>query len=302
LALDKSVPYFQRIRLLDGGAEIVSSNQSILISGGGVTTPHAYTVDLAGVSLPGFVASDFPIGDGDSDKGAAWPILIFPHWGGHHIFDYIRFNGDRQHLKQQGEAFSYDGNLCIWRNFACGRDLAIDRASVRECFELPAGGHGWFFVDSHSAACNDAGYLREKRFFAVGFVSNNNGRLDGFIEVVDATDSMSFDDFKGAVLGKNPTLTSGIKGVYNAFSGHSIEFDTGAHQSDDNRTGIESIDGVNEPDIDAWDHASGDILAAPWKNSVVTITNPGLQNPANAPALPQTLRLDFTDRNNPRLQ
>lgn len=297
LTLDKSKAFVERIRLRDGGAEVISSGPAATITGGGVITDHANSPYFVGITLPGAVANIAP--DGESDKGAAWPIVIMnpgPTADNMYLLRFIRINGVRTHVVGQGSAYSYDHNLCIWQGFACGLDLAIP-PELAAC--MAPDSTGWFFLDSADPRCAGSAYAGGQRFYAAGMVSSVEGALDGFIEVIDARDATSFGDFMNTVRTRNPTVNS-IRGVYNSFSGHAIYFDTFGHQLDSDRTGIEMVDGVRVPDLDDWAHADGPISGS-WSNAVVTITNPGLAAIAGAPALPSQVRLDFSDRHNPHM-
>jgi hypothetical protein len=297
LTLDKSKTFVERIRLRDGGAEIISSGPAATITGGGVITDHANSPYFVGISLPSAVANISP--DGESDKGAAWPIVIMspgPTADNMYLHRFIRINGVRTHVVGQGSAYSYDHNLCIWQGFACGRDLAIP-PELSAC--MAPDGAGWFFLDSADPRCTGSAYAGGQRFYAAGMVSSIDGALDGFIEVIDARDATSFGDFMNRVRARNPTINA-IRGVYNSFSGHAIYFDTRGHQLDSDRTGIEMVDGVRVHDLDDWPHADGPISGS-WSNAAVTITNPGLANIASAPVLPGQVRLDFSDRHNPHM-
>ena len=133
----------------------------------------------------------------------------------------------------------------------------------------------------------------------------------GFIEAVDVdgvdTDA-AFDAFKSGVLARNPASlvpgpptiaagggggvpTASLASTYVAADGRRIEFDVTAHIRDDDRTGLEAINGVAEKDWDDWDLANGDIVQ---KNDwpLVTITN------AHFPG--QAVTLDFRGREVPK--
>lgn len=305
IALNKSIPYLQRIRLRDGGAEVSWSGPSVLIGGGGVVTDHANPPFLAGIDVPGFLTSALSP-DGDSDRGAAWPIVLVPH--GHaadfmYFKDWIHFNGERVDVAKQS-AFMYDHNLCIWKGFACGIDLVLPDTLTACLGGIPAAG-GWMFIDSHDGRCASSPYASENRFFVAIFVDRINDasppRFDGFLEIADADVNSSFDQFVQTVKARNHPPTSGIRGVYNSFSGHTIFFDTRGHQLDSNHTGIESIDGSKVANLDDWPHADGDILTGSWDSAVLTIRNPGYVAAGGSTPLPSSVRLDYSTWNNPHV-
>ena len=298
-ALNKSAPYLERIRLLDGGAEVYSSSRAALISAGGVITGHANSPTWVGITLPNFVASNFSP-DGDSDKGVGWPIFLIPHGGvaDFKSFDqFIRFNGERVDLSKDN-GWAYDHNLCVWRGFACGMDLVFPE-SIKPCLGIPPLRGGWLFFDLYDTRCPL--YAGHEHFFLAAFVNVVDGKLDGYFEVVDAA-GLVFDQFTQAVRARNPN-PSAIRGVYHSFgpgSGHTIRFDTRGHQGDFDRTGVEEIDGQKVDDIGDWRHADGDVLSGPWDDPVLTITKPGLVLPPGAPTLPHQVRLDFRTWNSPQ--
>jgi hypothetical protein len=281
-----------------------------MIAGGGVITDHANSPYFVGITLPGFVASIAP--DGDSDKGAAWPIVIMkngPSPNEMYLHRFIRINGVRTDVQGQGSAYSYDHNLCIWQGFACGLDLIVP-PELAACAGMPADGNGWFFLDSGDPRCAGSAYAGEPRFYAGGMVASVvGGPLAGFIEVIDAGDAGSFDNFVQTVRNRNTTVNP-IRGEYNSFSGHAINFDTSGHKFSSERTGIEMVDGVRLNDLDDWEHATGTRpgigpatgpMTGSWSGASVTIANPGLVAISGAPALPSSIRLDFTDRHNPHM-
>jgi hypothetical protein len=309
LAIQKNVSYFQRIH--HAGYEAYSSSPNALITAGGIEAGHANHLMIGPIPIP----TPF---DPSQDIGAGLPTTVIftgdPNGvtaNGQSkmaIGDFIMFQGN---LKTEGSAESFTDNLCVWRNFACGINAEIP-PDIIPCL-APALNQvvpHWFYFDS--SACD--GYkIRPNKFYMVIYLvcgqnacfsdpTTLNPSNAGFLEVVD-NPSDAFDVFQAKVQFNNPHNPSGdlgslgqgcltgddCEGHYHTFSGHDLELALRGHQDDSDKTGINSVDGVNEKDLNDWNFADGDIISSQG-DGVIAIKNPrlGVQ-----------VILDFGDPNHP---
>ena len=278
IAVDRSVPYDQAIR--HGGYEVYSSGPGYLITAGGVITDYAY--------------SRFGVGSAD-DRGAGVPTTIMFSGGvGHiHVTDLIRFNGLRYRVKGVlGDAQeSDDNNLCVTHGFACGVNLRIPPDIAACSTPGPASRESyWSFVDL--TAC--AGYQPQPQLYLVIYQRPCLAAAEycdnfGFVEVAPAQGT-TFAAFMADTLNRNPAsliaspspIRAGGAGsispqplpsTYVAADGRRIEFDVMAYANDDDRFGIERVNGDHQPDLADWDLARGDVLQKK-DEPLVTIRHP----------------------------
>jgi hypothetical protein len=322
LAIHKDVPYLQFIH--HAGYEIYSSSRSALVTAGGIQTDHAdpITVGPANVTLPPFAEG----GDQWQDVGAGIPTTVILTGDPNGVTsspasqpariagpDFIRIEGS---LNTYVPHFmSFQDNLCVWQNFACGINIRIPD-DLNQCFLEKSG--NWFFLDS--AVC--PGYKLGPRFFLVLFlVCDNSGfpsgqcgvgpipigdhtgdHNAGFLEVVDASPNDSFDALTNLVLVSNPASSLGNLGVgcltiqgpcggkYHTVAGnHELLLALRGHQDDANRTGIEAVDSHPLKDLTDWNFAEGNVINA---------QNDGFVSIKNA-RLGTELDLDFRDLYHP---
>jgi hypothetical protein len=289
LAIDKEFPYFQRIH--HDGYEVYSGSQNVLITAGGVRTDHAYHFTIFGVPVPKLFTKiqDFGSGlpttvmfTGDSvgpmDKGALSKMRLDA---------FISFRGTRETETEKSDNVTFteetfNHNLCVWRNFACGTDLRIPH-DIFACLDKTT--VGFYFFDS--STCD--GYKNgPSRFFVALFAvctpdclasANSNANDPGFtpeftgglLEVVDAP-TISFEAFKQQVIKANsapanpdnPQSCLGqadCKAAYLTWGGHRLELEFQGNQHDSDKSGISSVDGVSEEGLGDVNLAEGDSSA-----------------------------------------
>ncbi len=289
LAIDKSVPYFQRFR--HAGIEAYSSGAGYQLSAGGIITGYAYTI--AGVGDP-------------NDRGTGVPTLLL--FAGNvdkqRMWDFVSIRGIRESVGNtiKGSQTGYDYNTCLTRGFACGLNLYVP-PDIQACLTPgPANREVyWSFFDSRSCG----GYSTGPAVYVVIYrkpclAATSNCDDFGFIEAVDVANPSpaAFLKFQGDTLGRNaatliadaPPMVAGggsdppsihLRSTYFAADGRKIEFDPTAPVIDSNQTGITAVDGVADTTIDHWDGASGDLVTKTYNidgagriGSTVSITNP----------------------------
>jgi hypothetical protein len=310
LAIRKDVSYYQRIH--HAGYEIYSSSPSALITAGGIETDYAYKISGEGIPTVGW---------GNDNLGAGVPTTVmftgFPPVtdfglgpaGGLSRMTIDAFMSFYGKSRTEGDATNFTDNLCVWRNFACGLNFRMP-SDLLACLDHDfQPGPNWFFIDS--TACD--GYKSGPKFFVVIFLICPQdgackvltaGNTAGFLEIVDdPADSIAV--VKATVLANNPAtslgnlgpgcLTGGdCTGHYHSVSGHDLELALRGHQDDSNKTGITSVDGVVEKDLDQWNRAEGDIINSQSggiaSGPVISIKNPYLST---------QLILDFSEPGHP---
>jgi hypothetical protein len=75
----------------------------------------------------------------------------------------------------------------------------------------------------------------------------------------------------GGTIGSNRTVLSG---TYANIFGEKIVFNTSGHQLDSDKTGIESVNGVDTPKLSDWPRVSGDILTVDGGDVRYRFVNP----------------------------
>lgn len=283
LAIRKTSGTYQRIR--HHGFEIYSSSPAYLVSAGGVQTGPANEV-------VGFSNTD--------DRGAAVATTLMLPTRAQSVTQLIRIEGPKVDHGDKG--YSFDHNLCVWKGFACGFNVRIPPEVTTNrpppapacVIQDPPGPFGWVFIDT---ACLDPAASRA--FVAVYrepclVLGDCNV---GVLEVVEAGPSADFAAFRTTVKLANPAgfmsqqADGSVPGSYRTSSGDRIGFDCAAHQRDPQRWGIESVNGVRQPDLQHWPAAEGVIRTSLEPKVKVTIRNP---------ALARELELDFTDLKQPK--
>lgn len=298
LAINKGVPYLQRIH--HAGYEIYSSSPSALITAGGIQTAHAdpFTIGPVNLNLPSGVEN----GELWQDVGAGIPTTVIITGG-----TQVTAADSKELSKMQGSDFilfegtlntyiphyqSFQNNLCVWRNFACGTNILIPN-DLLTCLNQNRVGNNWSFLDSKLCPGYEEG---SQRFFIASFIvcdvpfTCNKAALNsgtstivnaGFLEIHDATPLESFDQFKLNVVQQNNGSSLGnlgaqdclgtkfaCEGTYHSASGHALVLQLRGHQDNSDGTGIVSVDGnvfdnnVDLNHISDWDFAQGDIITS----------------------------------------
>jgi hypothetical protein len=277
---------FQRLK--HDGAEIYSSGPGFLISGGGITSDLAYSgsgideVDLAW-------KRDFI-----DDLGTALPttILLSGTPDRTTLDSVLRIQGERS---DEGKFRTYDHNLCVWKGFACGMNIAVPQ-ELESCLRLHSPARPeWRFLDT--AACpffSGVGTPTVPRLFIAvcrqGCPTGVSGCNVGLVEVVPAGNE-TFFAFADRIMTQNPPgFFSGTSGTYHSARNQKISFKVDAHQEDSDEWGIESVDGDEQEELGDWDFAEGDVLNGKGDGRV-TIRN-SLMN--------RTLDLDLRDEDAPK--
>jgi hypothetical protein len=311
ITLDPAVrPQNVSQRYHHGGFEAYYSTPALLLTAGGVRTKQAYeaTVDDA-ISLPIHIG---PLNHPE-DRGAGVPttLMIAGARSDPQTLpmptdslnppkirpgDFLRIEGQ---LQKDGEAHTYDHNLCMWQGFACGINIKLPQ-DMTDCINgmgwklpLPDGPPGAMLRFFDSTQCTP---YQSHSLFIVIYTANCQSGMDGctdnygFFEVADHFQG-SFDSFKQRIIAGNASrvLDAGRgSGQYAAANGHRISWNATAHQQHDNKSGIDAIDGVPEPDLDQWQRASG----------MITSTGDGL---VRITGLDGIVELDFRDARHPAL-
>jgi hypothetical protein len=322
LALDKSSPVFQRIHHTTG--EAYSSGAGFLISAGGHTSDYAYS--FAGLGL-------------DDDKGVAMPTTLFlaespadqptdplkPSVSRTTLNELIRIDGLR--TAKPSDSPSYDLNLCVWDGFACGVNIVIQPSTNTNaaagfstltllsdeggpCLSKgpPGTAQEWSFIDTRRCPA----YRRAPRsFIAIYRQDCPLGSLYcvdnvGFFEVIEASSSDNFDQFKSRVIAANPPgfiktpylnhVGTQMNGTYHSARNQIIEFQ--AVYSATRPEGIVSVDGVAQSDWSSWSFAEGSSALQPAVKTPINSTGDGYVTIWN-PRSNKTLELDFRDKDHP---
>lgn len=273
-------PLDQAVR--HAGVELYSTTTGFLLTAGGITAPPAYTLELAGASIG---AKFGPISlSNNKDRGAAVPTTLMLSAGTNRssLETLLRINGPRRSLDSDNA--TYDHNLCVAHGFACGLNVTTP-PDMESCFVAGPSGtpDQWRFFDSATCAPFTTGPHVMVARFLEGCHGDTTGDCVsnvGLFEAVSAP-TMSFGAFitlvisnngnaaswlsliGGGLVGSNRTV---LNGTYVTALGDRIEFDTSAHQRDDERTGIRSVNGVATPKISDWARAAGDFMTSDGSN------------------------------------
>lgn len=302
LGIQKS-PYDQRFH--HAGWEVYSNGTGFLVSGGGVQTKFAYKMLLGPIEM----YPPFYFREKNADRGAGVPTLLIPAGGSRQVrrTDFLRIEGrfsEWEHDEQGMKNLTNDHNLCVWKGFACGTNFRVPPA-IEPCLTSPPiAAEGWMFIDSTTCPA----YQGAPPFYVALFrlpcrADAENCYNDwGFFEAVDQP-GVTFDEFMHKTVEKNPpfltaaarlTVPSTLAGTYVSWRGERIAFDVDAHAEDDDRSGIDSVDGISQPDIDDWPLATGDAVSAAEDGRIV-IRWPGHPGAGE-------IRMDFTDWGHPRFE
>ena len=314
LAIRKDASYFQRIRHVAAKTyEAYASGPIALVTAGGTVGEYSSTFGMTG--LP----TKFGV---DNDRGAGVPTTVILSrdpatyvtpptplppdisMSRMTIDSYIRFEGLRKDF--DADKYTFEDNLCIWTNFACGTGMRIPGDIVRslqhwnttlKAFD-GGGPGGWFFFDS----AGTSPYTTVPRFYIVMFRACGNADCSaaaGFAEVVQVTNNLlDFHRFAAEVVGANP----GMEGLAAAADGScsaplpSGQFADVAYTSYATNAVISFnchqvilVNGAAQPAPETWPFAQGDVISSAG-DGLVTITNPRTG---------AILQLDMRDKFNP---
>ena len=255
------------------GYERYARGRHFLVTAGGMETGFANQLELLGVPVPFAGKAE--------DRGAAFPTTLMID-GARQESDGSRTPRDQLQAllrilgtrNDHGDFYTFDENLCVWKGFACGRDIRMPQ-SMWDCVASGPQRNGakWWFVDS--GAC--AGYSSAHRVFVVvvasveapapGSAGAGVSLGDGFFEVVDAEDAGGdFAAFQANRLAQNPDI-SYARGVYRSARNESIGWDFAF-------TGIETINGTEVDEPDDWKKGvDGTVMTEPLTGRV-EIANP----------------------------
>lgn len=316
LAVDKPVPYLQRIR--HAAFEIYSSAPGFLITAGGIPSGPSSTIELTGFA-PGGASVGIAAASRNTDRGAAVPTTVMITGGKGVTFlgrssleAFLRINGVRRALDSDNA--TYDHNLCVADGFACGLNIQKP-GDMGGCFELgpPGSPSKWSFFDTD--ACPP--YREARRVMIAMYQEDCTGDQTGEciddIGVLEAVSepSVDFDTFKRCVIQNNPSASGWsrlvpaapgtsrkiLSGTYTTFAWtngscaarNQIAFVTAGNQLNPQRTGIDSINGVAVPDLSAWPRAQG-VLSGDDRTIKFEFVHPGTG---------QGFRVDMSDWQNP---
>jgi hypothetical protein len=297
VALGEKGAFEQRIH--HAGIEIYSRSPSFLISAGGVRRPSATPATLGpfgvaekcndrGAALPTVLIP----GGGGYLADLARTVTASVRRD-----DFLRIEGFYYYYERDGKCvvpnndpqdgppvidpvkrdrthtWSHDDNVCVFQGFACGTNIVVPPA-LHACFSEQIG-TPWAFL--RSATC--AALPNTPPFYVALFrkpcpsEAKNCLKNWGFFEAVEApvaaNQNAAFDAFRNKVLttngahltpdppgGKEPPLA----GKYISSRGSKIDFDAAATMNDEDRAGVDAVDGVRQPALSDWPLASGDVI------------------------------------------
>jgi hypothetical protein len=244
------------------GFERYARGRHFLLSAGGMDTGFANQLEILGVP--------FPTAGRAEDRGAAFPTTLVIDGAKQtpqgrvprdQLQALLRIHGEKV---ERGDFYTYDQNLCVWKGFACGRDIRMPSSMWQCAVSGPqVNGAKWWFVDT--GAC--PGYAPEHRVFIV-IVASAAAPVeaspglgvalgDGFFEAIDATDAGGdFQAFQSASLARNPNIGY-ARGSYASARNESIGWDFAF-------TGIRTINGVQVVEPEDWKRGvEGNVMSQP---------------------------------------
>ena len=284
LAIHKPRSYYQQLAHR-GAIEIYSGTPGYVISAGGFETDAAYTVTIDGIT-----------GGAQVDHGAGVPtsLLLAAGIGDTDHGSFIRFDGVKEdHGSAGSDDFknahnvSFNHNTCVWNGFACGTNLVVPSAMISPgCQPIRSVLAYWSFLDTTSCdpsapkvyvaiygqKCQDDD--QHCKTAETGPAFPNQGFFEAIYNPVD-----DFSTFQTKTIAANPKPFDGLAstGTYHSYSGHTIAFDTEAHQRDTSNWGVRSIDSAPQPDLRTWPPAQGDIIHATGDGHIL-VTFPATGN------------------------
>jgi Jacalin-like lectin domain len=271
--------------------EIYASSGSALITAGGIfqegvpfglAEQNALVMQLVGKVINGV---------SDAEAGWAQPTTVIPtNESSANILDMIRFDG-HQDLKLRE-------NLCVAPGFACGLSpqlgnvLGPVEANCRDDDEIQY--RHWRFFDFTKPECplpyDFHMALHEHPCDTPSCTEAAATGTFGLLELAD-TSTMSFDDFKQAVLTNNPQPFSSSQGAntYTTVLGHVVEFEVFPALG---QSSLIALNGeVLGRDFRQWPRARGDAIQS---------TTPGRFTLDSSPTLGKRLILDMSNSQQPQ--
>jgi hypothetical protein len=316
LAIDKPIPYLQRIR--HAAFEIYSSAPGFLITAGGIPSGPSSTIELTGFA-PGGASVGVGAASRNTDRGAAVPTTLMitggtgiPGVGRSSLDAFLRVQGVRKAL--DADNVTYAHNLCVANGFACGLNIRKPD-DMGGCFKIgPPGSPGqWSFFDTADCAVYQTTRRVMVALYQEDCAGDQTGECADNIGVLEAVSEppVDFDTFKRCVIENNPSASGWSKlipaapgtsrkilsGTYTTFAwrngscaaGDRIAFQTAGNQLNPQRTGIDSINGVAVPDLTAWSRAQG-VLSGDDRSIRFEFIHPGTG---------KGFRVDMSDWQNP---
>lgn len=271
------------------GFELYSSGPGFLITGGGIETAATGEFEFP----PGTKPLELNLVElfRNTDRGAGLPTtLMLGATDTKDLAKFIRIEGQgkltvKNHF-DDGRWLTYDGNLCVWRGFACGINVEIppelDACAVADTAQ---DGGVWRFIDSQ--ACGGVYAAAPRVFVAIYRACGSSAdctQNTGFLEVLPAAPSDQLADFHAAIMNANPRPNGS---VYHSASRHDIGWGPGLVDF----TAVElvsSVDGAAQPNPGDWPFLTGDFLNGDGSGRVT------IANPAGG-----TLTLDLSNRDHP---
>jgi hypothetical protein len=267
--------------------ERYARGRHFVVIAGGDESGYANSFEILGIPAAAVDAND---------RGAAFPTTLLIEAASDdaltagiardQLHEFLRIQGDKV---TYDDFHTYSNNLCVWKGFACGKDLRAPLA-MQSCWVTGPTRNGgtWRFIDT--ASCG--GYGKARRVFIVMVTTLATPQVDGaqvklgdgFFEAIDAEDAGGdFASFRATLPASNPML--GLpRGVYRSARGDAVGFDVFV------KKGIQSVNGAIQPDLDDW--------AWGIQGNVVSTPAPGRVEIVNA-RLGRRLVLDFQSVNFP---
>jgi hypothetical protein len=208
----------------------------------------------------------------------------------HDLSRLVRIEGQghltAKNFFDDGRWLTYDGNLCVWRGFACGTNVEVP-AHLEACAAQVSDGDGgrWRFIDTQVCGPD---YAAAPRVFVAIYracpSSSDCAQNTGFLEVLPASTSDQLSTFQAGILQANPAPAQGL---YHSASGHDLAWGyslAGLIPAEM----VTAVDGAPQPGPSDWPFLSGEFLTGDGAGRVTIV------NPAGG-----VLSLDLSDRDHP---
>jgi hypothetical protein len=277
LVLNKKPPSGQQAYLQTihhAGYERYSGASGFLITAGGVRTGPSgqFSIPLPidtyrATDLGGAMPTTLMLGNVSTafDSSAS-----YGHRASRKATSFVRIDGiprtERTRFDDDDTtSWTSDGNMCVWRGFACGRNVRLpeELTTVAKDHHSPcivsSQSNGWSFLDTSGEGCTDE-YRAAPRTFVAIFRDCHTADCNdntGIFEAVAASAGDDFSLFQSNVKGSNPSFDlPGDHRTYTTSTGHVLKYEIG----DTSR--VTYVDNAAEPSLDALPLASGDFISA----------------------------------------